>query len=89
MGDDTETDLLMSIKTIALLLLLMYGGLAAQELSVTLLVQPGTLIVDHSLPQDTLAPEILAARRCDTFGARVMGLLPMQRGTGLHRQHPT
>lgn len=31
------------------------------------LVQPATLIVDHSLPQQTLAAEILAARRYDTF----------------------
>lgn len=31
------------------------------------LVKPGTLIVDHSLPQETLAAEILAARRYDTF----------------------
>lgn len=31
------------------------------------LVHPGTLIVDHSLPQDKLAAEILAARRYDTF----------------------
>ena len=31
------------------------------------LVQPKTLIIDHSLAQDTLAGEILAARRYDTF----------------------
>lgn len=31
------------------------------------LVQPNTLIVDHSLPHETLAAEILAARRYDTF----------------------
>lgn len=57
----------MSIKTILWGSLLASGGLVAQEPSVTMLIQPDTLIVDHSLPQQTLAAEILAARRYDTF----------------------
>lgn len=61
------------MKTITLLLLLMSGGVVAQEPSASVsaapgaLVKPNALIVDHSLPRATLAAEILAARRYDIF----------------------
>ena len=61
------------MKTNTLLLLLMSGGVVAQEPSASVsaapgaLVKPNALIVDHSLSRATLAAEILAARRYDTF----------------------
>ena len=63
----------MNIKAIAILLVLMSGRLVGQGASTSVLaasdalVKPGTLIVDHSLPEQTLTAEILAARRYDTF----------------------
>lgn len=57
----------MSVKTVVLVSLLAFAGLVPQEASETVLIQPETLIVDRSLPQQTLAAEILAARRYDTF----------------------
>ncbi len=63
----------MRIQTIALVSLLTSCRFVAQEsrasdaASAGALVQPATLIVDHSLPKQTLTAEILAARRYDTF----------------------
>ena len=57
----------MRIRTVVLVSLLASAGLVPQEASVTMLIQPNTLIVDRSLSQQTLTSEILAARRYDTF----------------------
>lgn len=72
-GSDAEHKSRMTSRTGVLLLPLIFGGFVAQQPSTSVfaaegaLVQPGTMIVDHSLPPQTLAREILAARRYDTF----------------------
>jgi predicted ester cyclase len=47
----------------------LFLGIAVGPASATqdALIQPHMLVVDHSLPEATLAEEILAARRYDTF----------------------
>ena len=58
-----------TLRDIALVLVALSSAFAAASMPTSrdALVQPGVLIVDRSLSQETLVAEILAARRYDSF----------------------
>lgn len=85
----------MDAKATATLSVMMSSGLVGQKPRTLFvaasngLFKPGTLIVDHSLTQKSLAAENLAAPATTHSGTAVMKFWPARARADLRRQHAT